>query len=110
LLQVGLLFPESGIYSLYQLSDTVFITVLVFIGPFALYYRYRGISNSLQRQQTKWVVFGIVAAGIGFEGINIIFSLLEHPHVIIELVGLTVQVLALLLIPLSIGISILEPV
>ena len=108
LLQVGLLFPESGIYSLYQLSDTVFITVLVFIGPFALYYRYRGISNSLQRQQTKWVVFGIVAAGIGFEGINIIFSLLEHPHVIIELVGLTVQVLALLLIPLSIGISILR--
>ena len=38
---------------------------------YAQVYRYRRVSNTVQRQQTKWVVFGIAAALTGFLGINL---------------------------------------
>ena len=75
---------------------------------FAQIYRYWRVSNQVQRQQTKWVVFGVAAAVVGFLGEQIVFPLLGLPSVILVLVGQTVSNLALLCIPLSIGIAILR--
>ena len=76
-------------------------------------YRYRHASNAVQRQQIKWVVFGISAALAGFLGTNLgLVALVPEPasagELLTHLAGHLVMVGALLLIPLSIGIAILR--
>jgi signal transduction histidine kinase len=77
-------------------------------------YRYRRISNTVQRQQTKWAVFGIAAALTGFLSINLMVSGIALPEptsaeaVAALLIGAALMYSALLLIPLSIGIAILR--
>ena len=76
-------------------------------------YRYRHVSNAVQRQQIKWVVFGISAALAGFLGTNLaLTALFPEPAsagaLLAHLAGHLVTVSALLLIPISIGFAILR--
>ncbi|HET7271890.1 MAG TPA: histidine kinase [Rubrobacter sp.] len=78
-------------------------------------YRYRRASNSVQRQQIKWVVFGISAALAVFIGIQLALgaSGADAPTSAGALVAyLTwytlLSYLAVLLIPVSIGIAVLR--
>jgi hypothetical protein len=106
-------FPHSpGDLSGTWLGQVIF-PCLIGSGVAAQVYRYWRISSPVQRQQTKWVVFGsaigicldllivvVVVSGIlpwGFE-----------PGSLIYWVGFTGTFLALLLIPLSIGMAILR--
>ncbi len=85
---------------------------IVFIGSlvFAQVYRYRCASSPVQRQQTKWVVFGFVLALVGF---SLSFALgLLVPAVRSGLLGGTILRTLIygcvLLVPLSIGMAILR--
>lgn len=94
----------------------VFPLVLSLFGTvvFAQIYRYRRISGPAERQQTKWVVFGMVAAiiltlaavlpGAAFP------EVLQPgiPKVLYALTETTVTSFSLLLIPLSICVAILR--
>jgi hypothetical protein len=78
-------------------------------------YRYRHASSSVQRQQIKWVVYGISAALTGFVGIQLTLGILgadvptSPGEMAIYLLGYTfASYLAVLLIPLSIGIAVLR--
>ena len=83
-------------------------------------YRYRYVSTPAQRLQTKWVVFGFVAAAIGyFMGRLIVFFLtpmgpgywppLTSPQtVLVDLAGGTLIYASMLLIPICIGIAMLR--
>ena len=76
-------------------------------------YRYRRASNSVQRQQIKWVVLGISTALAGFLGTNLaLAAFVPEPTsaggLLVHLGGHLVTVGTLLLIPLSIGIAILR--
>ena len=78
-------------------------------------YRYRQSSNSVQRQQIKWVVFGISAALAGFLGIQLTLGTsgpgapTSPGELVAYLLGYTfVGYLVVLLIPLSIGIAVLR--
>jgi hypothetical protein len=77
-------------------------------------HRYRHASNSAQRQQIKWVVFGISAALAGFLGVLLALGIFApeptSPGALLAyLVGYTfVGYLAVLLIPISIGIAVLR--
>lgn len=76
-------------------------------------YRYRRISTFRERQQTKWVVFGLVLALGGFALFLIIANLFhpfESPNVsaVEVLLPTTVTYGLLLLIPISIAIAILR--
>jgi hypothetical protein len=77
-------------------------------------HRYRHTSNAMQ-QQIKWVVFGITSAFAGFLGINMALAAFgaEVPTSPGALVAYLVEYtvigyLAVLLIPLSIGVAILR--
>jgi hypothetical protein len=79
---------------------------------FAQIYRYQRVSTLAQRQQTKWVVFGVTAAVAGFYGESL---LVQNPPPFVNpgAVGYRLLVAAgfnvfLLLVPLSIGIAILR--
>ncbi len=74
---------------------------------YAQVYRYRRVSGPVERQQTKWIVFGITATVVGTQGADILLSPLSS-QLLIGLAGHTVYSLSLLFIPLSIGIAILR--
>ncbi len=105
--------PPSG-------SDTwlAWANLIVWLGALggAVYsqaYRYRHVSNTVQRQQTKWVVFGIATGLALFVIVNIVVSAtVPVPTSAGELTtlmaGAALMYGALLLIPLSIGIAILR--
>jgi len=78
-------------------------------------YRYRHASSTVQRQQIKWVVFGISVALAGFLGIQLVLgtSGADAPTspgaLVAYLIGYTfASYLAVLLIPVSIGIAVLR--
>ena len=76
-------------------------------------YRYRRVSGSVERQQTKWVVFAITAwivVVVVVLLIDWIFALTHPgiPQVFYDLASPTVIILSTLLIPLSIGVAILR--
>jgi hypothetical protein len=74
---------------------------------FAQVYRYRRMSDPSLRQQTKWVVFGIVAAlGGGFA--LLLLDLVVPSGVLASLVGATAFFLFALLIPVSIAVAVLR--
>ena len=76
-------------------------------------YRYRRVSTPAQRQQTKWVVFGFVAAGVGYFGGRLVVfflapTLTSPSAVLADLAGYTLIYVGMLLIPISIGIAMLR--
>ena len=82
------------------------------VGVFAQIYRYGRVSSAIQRQQTKWVVFGLV----GLVGPILAWSLLVElfplepgiARLMVNLVGFGVMVPFILFFPLSVVISILR--
>ncbi len=78
-------------------------------------YRYRRVSTPMQRQQTKWVVFGVSLATIGFlTAVVVLFLVLppffhsDRPHILSILILSTIASLLLYLIPISIAMAILR--
>jgi hypothetical protein len=84
---------------------------LLGVGIGAQIYRYRRVSGPVQRQQTKWVVFGTVSSVLGLIGLQLLLSssrtLAQYgsPYTFVLLAGIHGF---LLLIPLSIGVAILR--
>jgi hypothetical protein len=69
-------------------------------------YRYRRVSDATQRQQTKWVVLGIVAAAVGYCMFPVL-NLLQG-GVLVSLLGYTAALLLLALLMLSIVVAVLR--
>jgi hypothetical protein len=100
----SIFFPSSSL----ALLNGPFIIGLVATTVVAQVYRYRRVSGPLERQQTKWVVFGVVVAIAGFSAL-LTFGFLVPG---VQRAGPLVQMIAsalingsLLLIPLSIGVA-----
>jgi hypothetical protein len=96
------------------------LVALLFFGllasfVFAQVYRYRRVSSPVQRQQTKWVVFGLTAALVGIVAMLTPYFFTEPTS---SSGATTISVLTLLqnaggdafmlLIPLSIGVAVLR--
>jgi len=81
-------------------------------GVAAQVYRYRRVSTPSQRRQTKWVVFGLTLALLGFMGTillsDIFSSQLDRIRLLSDLLDGVVISFFLLLIPVSIGVAILR--
>jgi signal transduction histidine kinase len=70
-------------------------------------YRYKRVSNATQRQQTKWVVFGTVAA-LGGYGVFTALDLLLQSALLASLLSNTAFFVLMLLIPISIAVAVLR--
>jgi signal transduction histidine kinase len=101
-------FPDTSLSNwLNSFRFVEFIGILA-TGVVAQFYRYWRVSGPMQRQQTKWVVFGLTTAVVGTLGMDIAEQVLSPSHVIFFLVGNTIILLCQILIPLTIGIAILR--
>jgi hypothetical protein len=74
---------------------------------FAQIYRYRHVSSLAQRQQTKWIVFGVTVAII-MGGLSYLPLILPRLSSLDVLFTATVSTIGLLLAPLFTGIAILR--
>jgi hypothetical protein len=82
--------------------------VLAYGSPIAIQvYRYRRVSTAAQRQQTKWVIFGLVSALL-LLFVSFFSGALFPPLSLYKLTADPFSSLAFLLIPLSISIAILR--
>jgi hypothetical protein len=87
------------------------MVLCIAMGPVSQLYRYRKVSNAVQRQQTKWVIFGLMVVFgfilIGFSGL--FFPSLTNPNSSVALVFALISSstnLVMGLIPLSIAFAI----
>jgi signal transduction histidine kinase len=77
-------------------------------------YRYMRVSSPVQRQQTKWVVFGLALTVVGTIFALLLGALLpaltasRSAHLVYEMASRLFSTLTLLLIPLSIAIAVLR--
>jgi signal transduction histidine kinase len=83
----------------------------LFVGQVAAQiYRYRRVSTLVQRQQTKWVIFGIALAFGSYATAFLLFIVLPpalfHLSPLARVLGLLAGTFLTLLFPLSIGIAI----
>ena len=117
--QVIFLLFLSFLFPTVQLGLTAFsplpwnILFFGFIGSmlFAQVYRYRWVSDSVQRRQTKWVIFGVSFSLPGWVAVVILSTFAQahsntgtHPFFFGGIIGYLCQ----LLIPLSIAIAVLR--
>lgn len=104
-------YPSSPLPFLFVLNNVSFFTFTIAILVVQVY-RYRRLSTPIERQQTKWVVFGSATGATGYIiGIFVVALLLKqalHVDMLPFMLGYTVVTLFLCSIPLSIAIAILR--
>src|SRR6266446_3260541 len=92
------------VYNLVWLGEAVLLVI-------ALFYRYRYASSPLQRQQTKWVIYGASVAGIIEVGLTMplyLFPSLGQAGSFYQLVIAPAYILVVFIVPLSLGLAILR--
>jgi hypothetical protein len=108
---VATLFPNLPIGAAVTGATPFFFGALALL-IFAQVYRYRRASSAIERQQTKWVVFGCALALGTFIALLVVGNLLLSHHVRDsepgQLIASTVLTVLLLCVPLSIGVAILR--
>ncbi len=75
-------------------------------------YRYRRVSTPLQREQTKWVVYGIGATIVGWVGMlafyNVVYTGPNSATPTLDMVSMTAGTFVWLLLPVSLAVAILR--
>jgi len=95
---------------MYLVYKLVWLGVVVLL-VIALFYRYRYASSPLQRQQTKWVIYGGSVAGIIEVGLTLplyLFPSLGQAGSFYQLVIAPAYILVVFIVPLSLGLAILR--
>jgi len=102
--------PPGSPFNSSLLSGTILLLLIGVMG-FAQLYRYRKVSNLVQRQQTRWVVFGFTVTVVGCLVLFVpylIFPGLSQPGSGFDLYVAPGVIVVVLPIPVSIGIAILR--
>ncbi len=105
-------FPLSPLNPFTRFLMLDVLTLVGFVGTMVVgqIYRYRRVSSLLQRQQTKWVVFGMSVAVGSYIGLSLLYGVFSLPPKgpFADLIIFTATYCLMLLIPLSIGFAILR--
>jgi hypothetical protein len=103
-----LLSDSSPDLNRYPLIILLFWFVVTLSLGIAQVHRYRQVSNPVQRQQTKWIVYSLlfsIVVGFGLEFPTLIFPSL---NILYNIFATTLTTIVVLLIPLSVGFAILR--
>jgi len=113
----GAFFPNS-LLNVSNWPGLLFLPVSLVVFGSLVYgqvYRYRHVSTAIERQQTKWIVFGVAVALLGFLLLGVLLSKflkllspLQNVGLLPSTILVTSIYLLLLLIPLSIAIALLR--
>src|SRR6266700_2917142 len=105
-------FPLSPLNPFTRFPMLDVLTLVGFVGTMVVgqIYRYRRVSSLLQRQQTKWVVFGMSVAIGCYVGLGLLYGVFSLPPKgpFADLIIFTATYSLMLLIPLSIVFAILR--
>src|SRR6266516_2605817 len=105
-------FPLSPLNPFTRFPMLDVLTFVGFVGTMVVgqIYRYRRVSSLLQRQQTKWVVFGMSVAIGCYVGLDLLYGVFSLPPKgpFADLIIFTATYFLMLLIPLSIVFAILR--
>jgi hypothetical protein len=105
------LFPDSVFNTdrSFPLLDIVLLSAFTCIALGAQVYRYMRKSNPAEREQSRWVVFGLVAGGLGALAFNVplqsSIAQFSSPYALVIDAGF---ISSMLMIPLTIGVAILH--
>ena len=105
------LFPDSVLNTdrSFPLLDIVLLSAFTCIALGAQVYRYMRMSNPVEREQSRWVVFGLVAGGLGALAFNVplqsSIAQFSSPYALVIDAGF---ISSMLMIPLTIGVAILH--
>jgi len=103
-----LFFRDSSF--MYLIHNLVWLTEIILV-VIALLYRYHHASSPLQRQQTKWAIFGVCIVGIFVVVLRIpalLFPSLWQAGSFYRLITGPADIVVLLIVPISIGVAILR--
>jgi hypothetical protein len=101
----GILFPYSSLSLWWHPLLNVLVSAGVFGAiVFVQVHRFRRVSDATQRQQTKWVVLGIVAAAVGY-CVFLVLNLLQG-GVMVSLLGYTAALFLLVFLLISIVVAV----
>lgn len=99
--------PHSFIAQLFA-AYGIFVSLSLFaLVVFSQLYKYWRVSGQVQRIQTKWVVFGITLAVLGY-AVGLLVYLFIGAPVLFVLIDNTIVTFTFLLVPLTIGIAMLR--
>ncbi len=106
-------FPQAPFNPFFRFLVLNIVTFLVVVGGMVVVqvYRYRHVSTPTQRQQTKWVVFGVSIGVGGFLVLYLLFGFFPALFPVGSLASLTATAVVyglILLLPLSIGFAVLR--
>jgi signal transduction histidine kinase len=104
----ALSFPNLPMFNWLDPFRLVPFLVLITAGVGAQAYRYRRVSSPAQRRQTRVVVVSVIAAVLVLVVAQGLSALLQLDSVLATLLTILVTYLALLLIPIAIGVAILR--
>lgn len=106
--------PFNPTYLTSAPASLVMFLAWLFTGMVAQVYRYIRVSSPTQRQQTKWVLFGVlgtIVGGSAFLTLPMAWPMWREPglaRLVYIVAGVPLLYLANLLLPLSIGMSVLR--
>ena len=99
-------------FARFQILNVVTFFVFVCSLLVAQIYRYRSVSTPLQRQQTKWVVFGASIGIGGYLALQLIYAYIIVPRfsetALLDMIVLAAIALFMFLVPLSMAFAILR--
>src|SRR5256886_2946446 len=103
-----LLSDSSSDQNRYPLLLLLFWLVVTLSLGIAQVHRYRRVSSPLQRQQTKWIVFCLLALILVSFAVDVPLLVFRSFNILYDIFAATLTTLVFLLFPLSVGITILR--
>ena len=94
-----------------QAWDIGLFILLLAGGIAAQVYRYRKLSTPAQRQQTKWVLFGMIITVLFVGTYVVVFNVLGYgkdPSLVISLVARALRQISLMIVPATMAIAVLR--
>ncbi len=102
---------ESYGHTAQQAWDIGLFLLLLAGGIAAQVYRYRKLSTPVQRQQTKWVVFGMIITVLFVGTYVVVFNVLGYgkdPSLVVSLVARVLRQVSLMIVPATMAIAVLR--